>query len=247
MGAKASNVGVDVTVVFPAFNEADGIERAVSEAAKALKGLGKSFEIIIAEDGSTDGTDEIAERLSRENDVIKHIHSDERLGRGRALNRAFKSSIGSILVYMDVDLATDVGSLGQLIASIEKGADLATGSRTHPESVARRSMLRGLASRAYNGLARSFLGSSVRDHQCGFKAFRRESLLKILDDVKDNHWFWDTEVIALAVHNGFRVEEIPIVWREGSRSKVRIVSDSINMGYKVLSLWWRLKSKRDKS
>jgi len=242
---KASNASVDVTVVFPAFNEADGIERAVSGAAKALKGLGKSFEIIIAEDGSTDGTDEIAERLSSENDVIKHIHSDERLGRGRALNRAFKSSIGSILVYMDVDLATDVGSLGQLIASIEKGADLATGSRTHPGSVTRRSMLRALASRAYNGLARSFLGSSVRDHQCGFKAFRRESLLKILDDVKDNHWFWDTEVIALAVHNGFRVEEIPIVWREGSGSKVRIVSDSLKMGYKVLSLWWRLKTSRN--
>ena len=236
-----SSGGVDVTIVFPAFNEAGGIERAVSKAAEALRGLGKSFEIIIAEDGSTDGTADIADRLSRGDSSVKHLHSDERLGRGRALNRAFKSSTGSILVYMDVDLSTDISSLGALIASIERGADLATGSRTHPESVARRSMLRGLASRTYNGMARAFLGSTVGDHQCGFKAFRRESLLKILDDVKDNHWFWDTEVIALAFHDGFKVDEIPINWTEGSRSKVKIIADSMNMGWKVLSLWWRLK------
>jgi hypothetical protein len=236
---------VDVTVVFPAYNEFDLIEIAVTKASEEFKRLEKSFEIVIAEDGSSDGTAEIAGRLSKEKNYVRHIHSDERLGRGKALNRAFKSSRGSILVYMDVDLATKMSFLRPLIASIENGADLATGSRMLPGSVANRSMLRGLASRAYNGLVRGLLGSSVRDHQCGFKAFRRESLFMILDNVKDEHWFWDTEIIAFAVHKGFRIEEIPIVWREGSRSKVRVFSDSINMGYKVISLWWRLKVRHD--
>ena len=234
------NDELEVSLVFPAYNEADRLEEAVLRTVDSLKEISDSFEIIIAEDGSTDGTDELAEELSRKYPYVRHLHSDVRLGRGRALNRAFKLSKGRILIYTDVDLSTDPRFLKPLIESIRDGYDFATGSRMHPRSVVERSSLRRILSLTYNLMVRIFLKSPVRDHQCGFKAFKRSSLFKILDKVKANHWFWDTETLVLASYNGFKVKEIPIVWRGGERSKVRVLSDVMDMGVQIMKLWWRL-------
>ena len=231
---------LEVSLVFPAYNEADRLEEAVLRTVDSLKEISDSFEIIIAEDGSTDGTDELAEELSRKHPYVRHLHSDVRLGRGRALNRAFKLSKGRILIYTDVDLSTDPRFLKPLIKSIRDSYDFATGSRMHPRSVVERSSLRRILSLTYNLMVQIFLKSPVRDHQCGFKAFKRSSLFKILDKVKANHWFWDTETLVLASYNGFKVKEIPIVWRGGERSKVRVLSDVIDMGIQIMKLWWRL-------
>ncbi|MDP2841182.1 MAG: glycosyltransferase, partial [Candidatus Methanoperedens sp.] len=95
-------------MVLPAYNEAERIEGTVERTAAALREFTSSFEIIIAEDGSKDGTDRISETLAKKHDYLVHIHSDERQGRGRALNRAFKASKGEIVGYIDVDLATDM-------------------------------------------------------------------------------------------------------------------------------------------
>jgi len=239
-----SNKEVEVSLVFPAYNEAERLERAVLKTMEQLKRATESFEIIIAEDGSTDGTDRIAEELCKRYLQVKHLHSDKRLGRGRALNRAFKKSRGRILIYTDVDLSTDPRFLKPLIHAIKSGYDFATGSRTHPKSVVERSILRRILSLTYNLMVKIFLRSPLWDHQCGFKAFKREPLMKLLDRVEAGHWFWDTEILVLAHHSGFKVKEIPIVWRGGKRSKVRIFSDIIDMTIHILKLWWRLKRRR---
>lgn len=237
------NEKVEVSLVFPAYNEADRLEDAVLKTMKHLKKIVDSFEIIIAEDGSTDGTDKVAEELSRRYQQVKHLHSDERLGRGRALNRAFKKARGKILIYTDVDLSTDPRFLKSLLHTIKSGYDFVTGSRMHPKSIVQRSTLRRLLSLTYNLMVRIFLKSPLRDHQCGFKAFKREPLMRLLDKVEGCHWFWDTEILVLAYHSGFRVKEIPIVWKGGKRSKVRIFSDIVDMGINILKLWWRLRIK----
>lgn len=240
-GSDDHDDGMEVTLVLPAYNEASRIETAVVKAEEALAGAARSFEIIIAEDGSSDGTDEIAERLSREHSFVRHLHSEERLGRGRALRAAFRASKGSILAYMDVDLSTDVRFLGPLIDCIRAGYDLATGSRMLPDSVVERSRLRWASSWTYNALAGTLLRTGVRDHQCGFKAFSRKSVLEVLDRVEANGWFWDTEIIAQEALLGLKIREIPIVWKEkGGKSKVRLLSDSITMGLQVSELFWRL-------
>jgi glycosyltransferase involved in cell wall biosynthesis len=100
-----------VTVVFPAYNEVDALEHAVDKVAQALNEFTSSYEIIIAEDGSTDGTDKLAEALAEEHPFVKHIHGEKRLGRGVALKNAFMQSSGEVLVYMDLDLATDLKHL----------------------------------------------------------------------------------------------------------------------------------------
>ena len=233
--------GVEVSVVFPAYNEKDHLEDAVKKTMKVLDGITESYEIIIAEDGSTDGTDRIAARLSAEHAVVRHIHSDKRLGRGLALRRAFAKSNGRILIYMDVDLATGVGHLETLIKSVRKDCDFATGSRMLRESKATRSRSRQIASKSYNFMVRTLLGSNVSDHQCGFKSWRRKALLELLDDVNATHWFWDTEMLVRASRRGYSIKEIPIEWTHKGRTKVNLVKDSLTMGSQVVRLWWELR------
>jgi len=230
----------EISLVFPAYNEANDLEKAVSTTLEELSKMTPAFEIIIAEDGSSDGTDEIAAESAAKHDEVRHMHSVERLGRGRALNRAFKEARGSILVYMDVDLATDITQLRPLVDSIRGGADITTGSRLLPDSRVTRSARRSFASRSYNALIRALFHTPVHDHQCGFKAFRTESLLAFIDEVEDNHWFWDTEVLIRGARRGLKIEEIPVEWEEGRGTKVKILRDSWRMGTKALRLWWSL-------
>jgi glycosyltransferase involved in cell wall biosynthesis len=238
---------VDVSIVLPAHNEVDLIDHAVEAISQTLKEHGDSFEIIIAEDGSTDGTDVKAAVLAKTLPYVRHIHGEKRLGRGKALNTSFKNSKGKVLFYMDVDLATDLKHLGPLIDAISKeGYDLATGSRMLPESHVKRSFRRGMTSKFYNFMVRLILGSKLRDHQCGFKAFKREPLIPLLDEVEANHWFWDTEILVRAQKKGLKVKEIPVKWDSGKDTKVKLFKDSTSMGWQVLTLWWHLKTQGKK-
>lgn len=210
----------------------------MERTAAALRGITPSFEIIIAEDGSKDGTDKLAGALAKKYDFVKHLHSDERQGRGRALNRAFASSKGEILGYIDVDLATDMKHLRDLVQYVRDGYDFATGSRMLPESSVKRPFKRGFASRGFNLLTRIMLGSKLYDHQCGFKSFKRGSLFRIIGDVKDTHWFWDTELFVRAQREGFRVKEFPVEWKHGGATKVNLVKDVFGMGSQIFRLWY---------
>jgi glycosyltransferase involved in cell wall biosynthesis len=240
---------VKVSVVLPTYNEADNIEGAVTKVMDALKPYEGAYEIIIAEDGSTDGTDKKAAALAAKYPgVVKHIHEEKRLGRGTALENAFKQAGGSILVYMDVDLATDVRHLDALIRSVDvEGYDIATGSRMLAESRVKRSGTRHIASRTYNLLVRGLLDSKVKDHQCGFKAFKREPLMLLLDEVGARHWFWDTEILVRAHRMGYKIKEIPVNWQGGRETKVRLMKDSLSMFEQVFILWWHLKVQKSRS
>jgi glycosyltransferase involved in cell wall biosynthesis len=229
---------VEVSIVLPAYNEAKRMEDTVERTAAALREISTSFEIIIAEDGSKDGTDRICESLAKKYDFVKHLHSNERQGRGRALNRAFRSSKGEILGYIDVDLATDMKHLLELIQSIRDGYDFATGSRMLPQSDVKRPFKRGFASKGFNFLTRLMLGSKLYDHQCGFKSFRREALFALMDKIKDTHWFWDTELFVRAQRAGYKVKEFPVEWRQGGTTKVNLVKDVFGMGSQIFRLWY---------
>jgi glycosyltransferase AglD len=234
---------IKVSLILPAYNEADRIEETVKQTAKALEKITSFFEIIIVEDGSNDGTDKIASKLAMEHNYISHIHSDLRLGKGGALTKALKYTSGGILCFMDVDLATDLIHLKELINSISiEGYDFAIGSRMIPGSDAKRSLKRDVASKGFKFLVRTVLNSNIYDHQCGFKAFKRESIFNLLDKVQDKRWFWDTELLVLAQYYGYKVKEFPVTWREGSVSKLNLKRDLFYMGTQIFRLWWHLNT-----
>jgi glycosyltransferase involved in cell wall biosynthesis len=242
---NSSGKAVQVSAVLPAYNEVEYLQPAVEKTIQALNIFADSYEVIIAEDGSTDGTSERAEELAQKNSVVRHIHREKRLGRGTALNNAFKQSSGEVLVYMDLDLATDIKYLKPLVEAITvEGYDFSTGSRMLPESKAERTMGRSLSSKTYNFLVRHMLGSKLRDHQCGFKAFKREPLMTLLDKVEATHWFWDTEIMVRAHRQGFKIKEIAVEWRSGKDTKVNLFKDSWNMFWQIIGLWWKIKIKK---
>ena len=231
---------IEVSAVLPVYNDRTALETAIPGSLETLDAIAPGrFELIVAEDGSTDGSMEFVREYEAKDPRVRLFHSDERLGRGRALNRAFAGAKGSIVCYYDVDLATDMQHLDELIGAIRDGYDIATGSRLLPESDINRSGGREIASRGYNMLVRTILGSSFYDHQCGFKAFRRDRLLDLLPSVTADHWFWDTEVLVRAQKNGYRIREFPVRWRQGEGTTVRR-KDVVEMGSAVVHLWWRL-------
>ncbi|MEF8784348.1 MAG: flippase-like domain-containing protein [Haloarculaceae archaeon] len=234
---------VEVSVVLPAYNEEATLRKTVTVTLDRLAAFlpDGRYEVIVAEDGCEDRTPEIADELAAEYDAVRHIHSDERLGRGGALEFAFREADGETLVYFDTDLATDMQHLEELVESIRTdGYDVATGSRWLPDSAADRPAKRGIPSLAYNRLVRFFLRSDVLDHQCGFKAFDREALFALIADVDDDHWFWDTEVLVRAQRAGYRVKEFPVDWTPRGDSKVDIIRDVFGMGSQILRTWWQL-------
>ncbi|WP_276260346.1 flippase-like domain-containing protein [Haloglomus litoreum] len=234
-------MSVEVSVVLPAYNEEDTIEHTVEVTIETLTSFlpDDSFEVIVAEDGCEDRTPEIASRMAEADPRVRHFHSDERLGRGGALERAFRAADGETLVYFDTDLATDMRHLEELVESVRsEGYDVVTGSRRMPGEKQDREPERGVASTGFNTLVRLFLRSDLYDHQCGFKAFDREALFDLLDDVADDHWFWDTEVLVRAQRGGYRVKEFPVSWTPKGDTKVDLVRDVFGMGSQILRVWW---------
>jgi len=231
----------EVTIIIPAYNEKSKLSHTVDIVLAEINNVTPFSEIIIAEDGSNDGTYELAREIAQKAPNIRLIHSNVRQGKGRALTRAIKSAEGNIVCYVDADLATDMSYLLPLLNAIrEDGYDLVTGSRLMPMSEVQRSHKRSIASKIYNLMVRLILKSKIYDHQCGFKAFKRASALNVLDQVKGEHWFWDTEFLVRCQRNGFMVKELPVKWIEADSTTVDLAKDVYRMGLQILWLWWDL-------
>ena len=228
-----------VTAIIPVFNDRASLERALPVSIETLSRITPEFEIIIAEDGSTDGSTEYARDYAEKDLRVRLLHNDTRQGRGTALNRAIQEAKGAVICYYDVDLATGMQHLPELIAKIEDGADISTGSRLLPASDIIRTGGREIASRNYNLLVRVILGSRIHDHQCGFKGFRKDRVLPLLSAIRDKHWFWDTELLVRAERSGYTIAEFPVHWRAGRGTTVRM-KDIFTMGSSILRLWWQI-------
>jgi len=203
-----------IVVTVPACNESKNIRKCVQVLLKEVPRLEEDFRIVIAEDGSTDGTDIIAQELERAYTQVIHLHSPQKLGKGLALKRAFSKVEGDIYAFMDCDLATSMKFFPQLINSIREGNDLALGSRYMDGAKVHRLASRDIASRLYNMLIRIVFRDHVFDHQIGFKAFSNRLIKDVLDKCDSTGWFWDTEILIRSINNNYKLVEFPVVWEE---------------------------------
>ncbi len=214
-----------VDVVLPVYNEERALERSVRTLHLFLTdNLAHEWRILIADNGSQDGTIEIGQRLGEELTSVELMRIPE-AGRGRALSRAWLASDADVLTYMDIDLSTDLAAFPRLVSSIaEGGSDIAAGSRLSAESETTRSLKREVLSRGFVLFINTLMWTRLSDTQCGFKAIRRECARKLLPFVQDNGWFWDTELLLLAAKGGWSVSFVPVRWLEDTDSRVRIAS-----------------------
>ncbi|HEY0631176.1 MAG TPA: glycosyltransferase, partial [Thermoleophilaceae bacterium] len=183
--------------------------------------------IVIADNASTDGTLAAARRLAYELPGVHVLHLPAK-GRGRALRAAWSATDAEVACYMDIDLSTDLRALLPLVAPLLSGhSQVAIGTRLGRGARVERGPKRELISRSYNRILHTVLRTRFSDAQCGFKAARADALRELLPEVRDQAWFFDTELLVLAQRRGMRVHEVPVDWVDDPDSRVAIVPTAI--------------------
>jgi len=215
----------DVEIVVPVHNEQQDLEPSIRRLHHYLtERFPLRWQVTIADNASHDQTWGIACRLATELDGVRAVHLAAK-GRGLALRVAWLSSNASVVAYMDVDLSTDLDALLPLVAPLLSGhSDLAIGSRLARGARVVRGPKREVISRGYNLLLRATLRHECSDAQCGFKAMRADVARALIPLVEDNGWFFDTELLSLAEHNGLRIHEVPVDWVDDPDSRVHLGS-----------------------
>ena len=224
-------------LILPTYNEAENIEAIVISAGDVLSAANDgAYKILIVDDGSPDGTGDIADRLAGVREQVEVLHRTEKNGIGPAYLAGFRYALdhgAAYLMEMDSDFSHDPADLARLLAAVRSGADLALGSRYVPGGgVVDWGLLRRFISEGGSTYARRVLGLHVRDLTGGFKCFKREVLETIhFDSVRSQGYAFQVELTYRAVRAGFQVVEVPIVFkdRELGQSKMswRIAAEAM--------------------
>ena len=216
-----------VDIVIPVLNEEKALPDSIARLHAFLTEPMPSYKwrIVVADNGSIDGTLDVAKKLSKQYEGVGYVHLDQK-GRGRALRAAWLGSDAKVLCYMDVDLSTDLNALPLLVSAVcDDGYDVAIGSRlAKGATVSKRTLKREIISRGYNLIIKSLFWTRRTDMQCGFKVLSRAAAQRLLPVVKDNAFFFDTELLIIAEKRGLRILEVPVTWEDDPDSRVRLLS-----------------------
>lgn len=225
--APAPTQTVDVEIVVPVYNEERALRASVLTLNAYAQTLPWTYRIVIADNASVDATEIVGRELAEDLQTVTYVRLDQK-GRGRALRQTWSQANARVVCYMDVDLSTDLAALPVLVAPLLSGhSDVAIGTRLSSSSRVTRGSKREFISRSYNRLLRWTLRSKFSDAQCGFKAVRADRVATLLAHVKDEEWFFDTELLVVAERNGMRIHEVPVDWVDDPDSRVDIISTAV--------------------
>jgi len=208
-----------LSLIIPAYNEGSRIAASVETARAFLETLGKPYEIIVVDDGSTDGTGALLTKLQG----VKAISYQPNHGKGYAVRQGMLASRGDFVAFSDADLSAPIGELPKLFEAIQAGADIAIGSRALKNSqlVIHQPLYRELGGKALNLVIRMLAVPGIMDTQCGFKLFKGEAARQVFAKCILCGWGFDVEVLYLARRMGCRVAEVPVRWSHSVDSKIR--------------------------
>lgn len=230
-------------IVLPVYNEEKIIEgHALKILNYCQQNLQDDFQIVIADNASSDATSQIAQRLTQLYPQIKYYHLEQR-GKGLAIKSVWRKFEADFYIFMDADLSTDLSALPNLLEVLKtSGADLVAGSRYLKNSQIKRSSGRLIISKIYNLIINILFRCSIHDLANGFKGANRLVVEKILPLTKNEKWFFDSELTLLTHHYGYRVKEIPVAWQEHrtTKSRVNIISTSLEYLIELIKLKLRL-------
>lgn len=254
--ASASETPIQLSIVIPAFNEKDRLGATLRSTDEWAASRGAQIEVVVVDDGSTDGTLDIARTWANDSDCTGHVipvvFAEPHRGKGAAVARGLLAARGAVRMFMDADLAVPLLFVDRIVEEIRRGADVAIGSRELDQS--RRydePWRRHALGRGFNRLV-SWLGvSGFSDTQCGFKGFSADAAEDIFDRVRlypadgdtvqrERVTAFDVEVLAVARRRGWQTVEIPVEWRHVPMSKVHPLTDVASMLMDVLKVRWYL-------
>ncbi len=254
--ASSDKAPIQLSIVVPAFNEEDRLGATLAAIDTWAAGREARIEVIVVDDGSTDGTLEIARTWACEarktGDAVPRVLNEPHRGKGAAVARGVRSASGAVRMFMDADLAVPLVFVERVVEEIRRGADVAIGSRELDLSQRLDEPWRRHAlGRGFNRLV-SWLGvRGFSDTQCGFKGFSADAAEDIFSRVrlypadgeviqKERVTAFDVEILAISRRRGWQTVEFPVEWRHVPMSKVRPLSDAVSMLIDVLRVRWNL-------
>jgi len=234
-----------ILLVVPVYNEEKIVEDSIKKLYDYMTfNIKEDWSVVIADNASTDQTKDISKKLSQKYKKIKYIHLGYK-GRGNALKYVWGHFNADVYAYCDVDLSTDINCLTVLFNEILKGHDIVSGSRYLKDSKTKRTFKRMVLSKGYNHLIKIFFKTKLTDFQCGFKAIDKKIAHEVLPITENKEWFFDTELLLLSEQSKkYKIKEIPVKWKEGKDSKVKIFNTIYSYIDQILKLRLRLNEKK---
>ena len=224
-----------ISIVIPAYNEAARIERSLERVLSCVVERGWDAEVLVVDDGSTDGTAEIVERwMDRPGETYDRLHliqNPGNRGKGYSVRNGLLQAAGDIVMFTDADLSAPMEEAERLFAAIKDGADVAIGSRwmDRQRQTIEQPMYRQVFGRCFNWITRRVMGLPFKDTQCGFKAFRREAAQMIFRLQTIERWGFDPEILFIARKLRYTVREVPVTWGHDERSRLSYLKDGMKM------------------
>jgi len=227
-----------LSIVIPAYNEEKRLSRTISEIAKYLASFSFKSELIIVDDGSTDRTAQLIDKMTVSHPYLQVIHLKKNRGKGFAVRKGILEAKGKYILFSDADLSTPISEAGKLLIWLYRGYDIAIGSRKLPQSKieVRQSILREIAGSVFNMIVQTLILQGVKDTQCGFKCFTRKSAKHIFREQRLNKFSFDVEVLYLANKYGYKIKEVPVRWLNSSGTTIRLMRDSLKMFLDLLKV-----------
>jgi dolichyl-phosphate beta-glucosyltransferase len=221
----------ELSVVIPAYNEARRLPPTLRQIEAYLRSSGRSAELIVVDDGSTDGTVEALDGLMRDGLRMQLIRHSENQGKGAAVRSGVMAASGRLVLMTDADLSTPIKDVEPLIKALSNGADVAIGSRAVDRSLieVHQPIHRETMGRIFNKFVQVILLPGVKDTQCGFKAFRTEAAQELFGSMITTGFDFDPEILYRAHRRGMKIVEVAVHWRNSPESKVSAVKDSAGM------------------
>ena len=213
-----------LSVVIPAYNEATRLPASIEKILRYLDACHPRFELIVVDDGSSDGTAQAAVAAAGGRAELRVESYGGNRGKGYAVRHGLAAARGELVLFTDADLSTPIEAFEPLKAALDAGADVAIGSRALPQSdvQVRQPLFRDLGGKFFNAMVRLLLLPDLHDTQCGFKLFRRAPVLPLVARMRIDRFAFDVEILYLARLAGLRIAEVPVVWVNSPDSRVRM-------------------------
>jgi dolichyl-phosphate beta-glucosyltransferase len=230
-----------LSIVIPCYNEEERLPRTIEQIERYLEGKDLAYELILVDDGSTDGTRLVMDAAAERNRFVRLEALPQNRGKGRALAEGVAAATGSEVLVTDADLSTPIEELDKLQAALDKGAGVAIASRALRASRVEVSqpIYRVLMGKAFNLLVQVVLLPGIWDTQCGFKLFRAEVAHDAFGRLTTDGFGYDPEVLYRAKKRGVKIAEVPVVWRNSAPTKVSPLKSSIDMFKHVVRVRFR--------
>lgn len=229
---------VDVSLIIPAYNEVKSIGNTLQEAQAYFESRNLSYEIIISADGD-DGTYELVQQMSLSNPQIKCVGSKDRGGKGLGIRRAVPLAVGRFVGFADADNKTPITEFDKFLPMLETGCEIVIGSRGMKTSVIQRyqKWYRRIGSKGFGIFMHLIVGlPGIIDTQCGFKFFQRAIAIDLFSRQRIDGYMFDVEILYLAQQSNYRIEQIPIAWRDDGDTRLQLLRGNIQNALDVFRI-----------